>query len=311
VLVVGLVAVACSDRNEVPAGPTQGSEAEYTILVDAPYPIEAGLALTQYFPGAFSVHPGDRVIFDNQGLVNPHTVTFGAEADGSNLPRPILPDGVDNPAAVEPCFSPDPPNYEMAACPATAATPLAFTPYAGVGYWSSGVRDGAFTLELDRAIPTGTYPLFCTIHLGMGGSMTVVPEDATIPTPDDVLAEGLELQQAAVETGESETSVPEPTARVEDAFVVAGWGSSSVNVNRFEPATLEIRAGDTVTWTAETTYVHTVTFSDLIGGEVADSGYLSTLDGSAQAFRLTFPDPGTYGYVCVFHTPMTGTVEVR
>ena len=56
--------------------------------------------------------------------------------------------------------------------------------------------------------------------------------------------------------------------------------------------------------------MHTVTFADLVGDEVIDSGFLSTLDGGARSFSVTFPEPGTYEYVCVFHAPMTGTVTV-
>jgi plastocyanin len=312
ILALVLVASACSGADEPPADSSGEAPTGYTVLVDAPFPDEAGLAFTQYFPNSLSVHPGERVVFEYQGVTNPHTVTFGADPDRSYLPQPLLADGSDNPAAVEPCFSPDAPTSDMHTCPSTVASALSLPVFDGSGYWSGGLEFGTVAVQLDPAIPSGTYPFFCTIHLGMGGVMEVVAAAESIASQAEVTAEGLTEQQAAVDRGETDAPVPEPSAPVKDAFVIAGWDTPVLNINRFEPAALVIKPGDTVTWTTEASYVHKVTFAQLVDDEVIDSDFMSLFDVTAQTFSVRFPDPGIYEYVCSFHAAsMTGTVTVR
>jgi plastocyanin len=71
---------------------------------------------------------------------------------------------------------------------------------------------------------------------------------------------------------------------------------------RFEPETIEIAAGETVTWTNEDNFTHTV--------EVAGRGDHEVARG--ESLSLTFDEPGTYEYVCTLHRhDMDGTVIVR
>jgi amicyanin len=70
----------------------------------------------------------------------------------------------------------------------------------------------------------------------------------------------------------------------------------------FEPATLTITAGDTVTWTNEDAMVHTATSVD---GSF-DSGDLD----QGESYSLTFTTPGTYAYLCTPHPTMTGRIVV-
>jgi plastocyanin len=69
--------------------------------------------------------------------------------------------------------------------------------------------------------------------------------------------------------------------------------------NDFEPANLEISAGDTVTWAWEGRSAHDVV------GDGFDSGVLT--EGT---FTHTFDEPGTYEYECTLHAGMTGQVTV-
>lgn len=300
--------VACSGAAE----PQPSEEQILTVLIDAPSPGDEGLAFTEYFPSSFSVHPGDDVRFENQGTMNPHSVTFGAEADGSTMPYPILPNGDDNPAMFEPCASESPPTATMTACPDPVSSVSALPPYTGAGFWSSGIEDSTFVFELNPAIEPGSYPFFCTLHLGMGGTMEVVPDDQPIPPASEVASEAAADQEAALARAEGETTPPEPSAPVEGPVVIAGWGATAVNVNLFAPATLDIEAGSTVTWSAEAAYEHKVTFAQLVDGEVIDSGDFSKLEGQPTTFSVAFPEPGTYGYACVYHAPtMTGVIRVE
>jgi plastocyanin len=70
----------------------------------------------------------------------------------------------------------------------------------------------------------------------------------------------------------------------------------------FEPATLEVSAGATVSWTNTGEVVHTVT---------ADNGSFNSGEMSPGATVTgTFDTPGTYTYHCSIHPDMTGTLIV-
>lgn len=73
----------------------------------------------------------------------------------------------------------------------------------------------------------------------------------------------------------------------------------SVVDNDFEPAVIEISAGDTVTWTWEGSRPHDVE-GDGFKSEVQESG----------TFEYTFDETGEYDYVCNIHSGMSGTVVV-
>jgi plastocyanin len=68
----------------------------------------------------------------------------------------------------------------------------------------------------------------------------------------------------------------------------------------FEPQTLKIEAGETVTWMwRDGEMAHDVSADDF-KSEVMSEG----------TFRHRFDKPGTYEYVCTLHPNMTGTIEV-
>lgn len=71
----------------------------------------------------------------------------------------------------------------------------------------------------------------------------------------------------------------------------------------FNPDTVTIEVGDTVTWTNEDNVAHTVTADD----DSFDSGSLSP--GNSET--VTFATAGTYAYHCSIHSSMTGTVVVE
>ena len=70
----------------------------------------------------------------------------------------------------------------------------------------------------------------------------------------------------------------------------------------FEPGTLTVPAGATVTWTNAGSRPHTVTADD---GSF-DSGRLDP----GEQFSQTFDQPGTFAYHCGFHPEMQGTIVV-
>jgi plastocyanin len=70
---------------------------------------------------------------------------------------------------------------------------------------------------------------------------------------------------------------------------------------RFDPKTIEIKAGQTVTWTNNDNFTHTV--------EVDGQGDHKV--GRGDSVSIRFDKPGTYHYVCTLHShDMHGTVIV-
>jgi plastocyanin len=71
---------------------------------------------------------------------------------------------------------------------------------------------------------------------------------------------------------------------------------------RFEPTAIQIEAGETVTWTNDDNFTHTVQVDGRQDHEV----------GKGESVSFAFDDPGTYHYVCTLHErDMDGTVIVK
>lgn len=80
-----------------------------------------------------------------------------------------------------------------------------------------------------------------------------------------------------------------------------GGGSATVEVddNLFEPDSVEVTVGDTVTW-------------DWVGSEphnVSADGFKSDIQQEGT-FEHTFDAAGSYPYVCTVHPGMNGTIDV-
>ncbi len=142
---------------------------------------------------------------------------------------------------------------------------------------------------------------------------------------------------------DSASAVP-PAPQAWTVLVGNETSSMSVQGQRFLPGDVTIDAGDTVTWQANSTEIHTVTFIDggapqsppppfdptngaqltpqggpTMGAGYFNSGLLSTSDSSGpipvppvHSYTLTFPDPGTFTYYCLVHgVMMRGVVHVQ
>jgi plastocyanin len=71
---------------------------------------------------------------------------------------------------------------------------------------------------------------------------------------------------------------------------------------RFDPKVIEIEAGQTVTWTNEDNFTHTVEVDGQEDREV----------GKGDSVSIKFDEPGTYPYVCTLHSrDMDGEVVVK
>ncbi|MBD0348288.1 MAG: cupredoxin domain-containing protein [Thermoleophilia bacterium] len=91
--------------------------------------------------------------------------------------------------------------------------------------------------------------------------------------------------------GSGESSEPVATTEVQ-----------MVKSYRFDPKVIEIKAGETVTWTNEDNFTHTVEVEGREDHELE----------RGESFSLTFDTPGTHHYVCTLHSKdMDGEVIVK
>ena len=91
----------------------------------------------------------------------------------------------------------------------------------------------------------------------------------------------------------TESSAVEPTE---------GGAAVTVKLFAFDPDTLEVDTGTTVTWTNEDDIEHTAT---------ADEGaFDGDLDGAGSEFSFTFEKAGTFTYRCDIHDGMRGEIRV-
>jgi plastocyanin len=101
----------------------------------------------------------------------------------------------------------------------------------------------------------------------------------------------LALILVAAGCGSSESTGPVATTEVQMA-----------KSYRFDPKTIEIEAGDTVTWTNADNFTHTVQVDGQEDHKVE----------RGESVSIAFDTPGTYHYVCTLHKrDMDGEVIVK
>lgn len=148
--------------------------------------------------------------------------------------------------------------------------------------WDSGVFDtgGTFTRTFNTA---GTFPYFCLIHPDMTGTVTVTGTGTEPPPP-------------------TPTEPPPPTPDPAPTPVTPTNSDVLIVDFAFEPSSLTVSAGSTVSWTNTGAALHTVTATN----GSSDSGFLFSGDG----YSKTFPSAQTFTYFCTLHPDMTGTITV-
>ena len=148
-----------------------------------------------------------------------------------------------------------------------------------------------FTYTFERSV---ALRYACTPHPWMTGLVRVAGASGPPPPPEPPAASN--DPPPVVEQPSRVGSEPATwnVLAVEPVPIPSGWG--------FEPASLTIRAGDTVVWRNEGSTIHTATAT---AGSF-DSGNLSPGD----EFSYTFDTTGTFAFACTPHPWMTGAVVV-
>src|SRR5437867_2422126 len=110
-----------------------------------------------FYPGTIAVHPGDTVLFNP---VSPHTITFNAP--------PVFKFFL---------FAPFTPTHSAG----TLASPSDFV---SSGFDPAAPAPSPFTLTIGNSLPPGSYKYICMLHLGMAGTIDVLPLSESLPKTD-------------------------------------------------------------------------------------------------------------------------------
>jgi plastocyanin len=119
------------------------------------------------------------------------------------------------------------------------------------------------------------------------------------------LAAGCGSKKGGSTYGNTTTPTATPTSTATPTPTMTSNGAAVKIANfAFDPATLTIKSGVTVTWTNNDSVTHTVTSTDRDGvGANTTSLFDSSLNPGAS-FSYTFTKTGTYFYECTIHASM-------
>jgi plastocyanin len=114
--------------------------------------------------------------------------------------------------------------------------------------------------------------------------------------------------------GTTDGGLPPPTPRIDAATPQPGTVHEiGMQNDRFMPANMTIRAGDTVRWTNGEDELHTVTSGPGSNDPNAGALFDEQLPDQGSSFAFRFQTAGTYPYFCRVHElmGMTGTITVQ
>jgi plastocyanin len=128
-----------------------------------------------------------------------------------------------------------------------------------------------------------------------GGEADAAADDAAAPAADAGADDATAAAEADTAGAETPAAADEAPAAVEVAVDIRDFA--------YNPASVEIAVGDSVTWTNQDTVPHTATASD---AAVLQSGTIAP----GASFSQVFEAPGEIEYHCEFHPNMVGTIVV-
>jgi plastocyanin len=140
------------------------------------------------------------------------------------------------------------------------------------------------------------------VSCGGGTSGTTAATPATTAGPATTASTPTTV--GASTTASTPTTVGASTTASTPSSTGGGGGAQVVLKNfAFNPATVTIKVGESVTWTNQDSANHTV---------AADKGeFQSSQLANGATFSFKFDKAGTYAYHCSIHPSMKGTVVVQ
>jgi plastocyanin len=142
------------------------------------------------------------------------------------------------------------------------------------GSWDTGVIQPGGAAHVTFAT-AGTFSFICSIHPQMKATLLVTGADGAAPPPE---------------------AAPVAPATVPTKVDVKVMATS------FEPSTVKVAQGGTVTWTIASRSPHRISADD--------NSFESTLITSGTTFSFRFDKPGTYTYRDGFTNDMAGVITV-
>jgi len=113
-------------------------------------------------------------------------------------------------------------------------------------------------------------------------------------------------------------SLPAKTAQAATGSTTSSGSGSTITIPlgagsgaNFSPSTLTVTSGTTITFTNQDTGVtHNIDFQSVPAGSTVTSGTTSPNLKGGNSYSVTLTTPGTYSYVCDYHSWMKGTITV-
>ena len=107
-------------------------------------------------------------------------------------------------------------------------------------------------------------------------------------------------------TAQAATSSASNSASGTTITIPLGAGNGA----NFSPTSLTVASGTTITFVSQDTATHNIRFTVIPAGATIPGGTPSTNLKQGNTYTVTLTTPGTYTFICDYHTWMKGTVTV-
>jgi plastocyanin len=282
-----------------PSPANAGAARTWHVLAGSQSP-DMAIQGTQFLPGEIWIDAGDSVTW-TANSAEPHTVTF--LAGDANL---------------DPSYQFQIPQDGFA---------VGGSSYDGTSYYNSGVLttlpDGSFPFPFPLlksytlTFPmTGDFVYYCLFHgVMMKGMVHVRPAGTAYPFTQAQYDRKANTEANTIRADGNHLRAQLYAMADRHTVLAGGMGDGMAMVMRFVHQKLTIHAGDTVTFTNPSEAPHTVTFGEepppdqlfnYVPSTTYTGGAFSSFIppfGSADV-KVTFPNPGTYHYICAIHDAM-------
>ncbi len=142
----------------------------------------------------------------------------------------------------------------------------------------------------------------------LGGITLTMAQDTKAPEAEGGSACASPIASPAAAVATAASVAPATPAATPEACgtptAAAGEVTVAIKDFAYDPASVEVPVGGSITWTNQDSTKHTATAKDKA---ILQSGALD----QGESFTQTFTMAGTYEYFCEFHANMKGTIVVK
>lgn len=136
------------------------------------------------------------------------------------------------------------------------------------------------------------------------GTPSIVAEEGATSPESHHAGHEMRVEDSGSNSSKGDNNNGTGNATVQANTVVMPKGAAADNNRSFEPASISVNAGTTVTWKNDDNSFHVV-------ASKTEGAFTSELISQKKTFEHTFAEQGTYDYYCSLHPWMTGTVSVK